>query len=662
MADRRVRVILPAVLVAEGAAMLASLVSDRVLVATSRIDESALRADVWVLLVGVVAAAVVGAAIVRTQPAHPVGWLFVAFAGVVIASGLMGAWVAWAVAEPGSLPLPGIAAAVDNSVWIAWFVLFTLVLLLTPTGRWLGPGWRRLGRTVVVVGAAAFVLSLFRTELDSPYEEIENPIGIPGAGVLTVGGSYLLMLVVAGGLVASGVSMIVRWRRAEGEERRQLLWLALVVVPLPAFVVTAFVAASLDADSVMVLATCGFVVLVPVAAGLSITRYHLYDVERVLTRTTTYVLLTIVLVGTYSGVVWAGARAAGGWSTSPEIAATVGALLAAVIAAPLRNAIQQVLDRRFNRRRYDAVRTIFRRLAAEDAAADLTTLLRRAFDDPSATVSYPGGSPEVWVSESGQVVQPRDDGVDISRHGRVVARIGFDRARVSPEVVLAGGQAAATELDNARLRAELARRLVEVESSRRRIAEAQRQERRRIERDLHDGAQQRLLALAFELQSAQLSGEAERMRSALADGAAAAQAAVRDLRALANGLHPAALVDGGLPAALDDLRGHASVPVTLDLDVRRLDPALEFTAWLVIGEAVVNAQKHAQATRIGVRAHHSNGNLLLEVDDDGRGGANDAGPGLRGLRDRVEAAGGTLALDSDPGAGTRLRAVIPCAS
>ena len=201
-----------------------------------------------------------------------------------------------------------------------------------------------------------------------------------------------------------------------------------------------------------------------------------------------------------------------------------------------------------------------------------------------------------------------------------------------------------------------------MESSRRRLAEAQRTERRRIERDLHDGAQQRLLALAMDLRSADLSGNDARMRQALSDGAAAAQSAVRELRDLANGLHPAALVDGGLPAALDDLARHAPLDLRLDVDVPRLDAEVEFTAWLVIGESVVNAQKHAYATTVTVAVRQRERQLHICVSDDGGGAANPDGPGLRGMRDRVEAAGGRLVIDSPAGSGTTIEAVLPCVS
>ena len=434
------------------------------------------------------------------------------------------------------------------------------------------------------------------------------------------------------------------------------------MVPLPLFVVAAFVASSVESSVGTVAATGGFVVLIPIAAGLSITRYHLYDVERILARTTTYVGLTVLLIATYALIVWFGARGAQRWSISPAIAATVGALAVAAIAAPAQRVIQDLIDRRFNRRRYDAVRLVGAELADERAGRDLAVLFRRAFDDPSVVVAYPGARLDTWVTDTGVAPPAMADWVDVVRHGRVVARIGYDPAHTDAEVVGAGARVAAAELDNAGLRAELARRLADVESSRRRLAEAQRTERRRIERDLHDGAQQRLLALAMELRSAQLGGNDERMRQALSDGATSAQSAVRELRDLANGLHPAALADGGLRAALDDLARHSPVDLHLDVNVPRLDSALEFTAWLVIGESVVNAQKHANATRVAIEVHRHECQLRIQVRDDGCGAANPDGPGLRGLRDRVEAAGGTLVIDSPAGGGTTIEAVLPCAS
>ena len=648
----------------EVAALVAGVVSDRLLVREGRADLASFHGETWVLILGVASAAAVGVAITRSQPDHPVGWLFLALSASILVSGPLEAWIEWgAMVRPGSLPATGQVAAVSDSTWIAWFVLVALILLLTPTGTPLSPRWGVLARIIAGAGALAFVLSMAKTEpFEAPFEDIENPWALPAIQPAAAWVEYLLVLVVAVGLVAAGVSLLLRWRRARGDDRRQLLWLALVVVPLPVFVIAAFAASAAGSESGTVLATGGFVVLVPIAAGLSITRYHLYDVERILTATVTYVLLTLVLVLTYALVVWTGARGAQEWSVSPAVAATLGAVAAAVVAEPARRWIQRGLDRRFNRRQYDARRLVRGELGRETAEVDVEDLLRRALGDDSIAVVHPGPGPHDWVSPSGTPRPVPEPFVSIARHDREVARVGFDPSRTDPQTMRAIALIAAAELDNGRLRAELARQVTEISSSRQRLSEAQRDERRRIERDLHDGAQQRLLALAFELRSAQLSGDPERMGAALAAGATSAQSAVRELRELANGLHPAALLDGGLPAALDDLARHSPVRLRLDVDVDRLEPSVEFTAWLVIGESLVNAQKHAHAHELNVGVSRQGDSLVIKVCDDGRGGANPDGPGLRGMRDRVEAAGGRLRVSSPAGAGTTIEAELPCGS
>ncbi len=494
-------------------------------------------------------------------------------------------------------------------------------------------------------------------QFEAPFDEVDNPLALPA---LQPGLDYVkssLVLVLGVGLICAAVSLVLRFRRAHGDERRRLLWLVFAVVPLPLFVVLAFVAAFTQHDDVTVVASSGFITLVPIAAGLSVLRYRLYDVERIVAATVTWVLLTTIVVGTYAFVVWMGARAVPSGPVSPALAATVGAVAAAGLAFPLRHALQDQVDRRFNRRAYDARRVVGAALASEGAGIDVEAVLRDALADPALIVAYPGAE-GAWVSSDGIPTTPAVH-VDIERHDRVVARVGFDPDRTDAATVRGAATLAAAELDNTRLRAELARQVGEIAASRERLATAQRTERRKIERDLHDGAQQRLLALALELQSAQLNGDPGRMEQALTDGAESARAAVRELRALANGLHPAALEDGGLSAAVDDMARLSPVPVRVSVEAGRLDRSLEFTAWSVIGEAVVNAQKHAGASSIRVDVSRRNGHLRLQVSDDGRGGANPDGPGLRGLRDRVETARGRLSVRSAVG-GTTIEADLPC--
>jgi signal transduction histidine kinase len=191
-------------------------------------------------------------------------------------------------------------------------------------------------------------------------------------------------------------------------------------------------------------------------------------------------------------------------------------------------------------------------------------------------------------------------------------------------------------------------------------------ERRRIERDIHDGAQQRLVALALELRSAQRrlgAGADPELDLLLASTADELQVAVEELRELARGIHPAVLTESGLVAALDSLASRLPLPVLVDAEVERLPADVEATAYFVASEALQNVVKHAQATGAAVDVTYREGMLVIEVVDDGVGGAEtNGGFGLRGLADRVEAHGGRLRVESVPGTGTKVVGEIPCAS
>jgi signal transduction histidine kinase len=604
---------------------------------------------------------VVGAVVALARRENPVGWLFLALGLVLLLEAPTDAYVQYGPGLTGDLPGTSAIIVLTDASWVVWFTLVALILLLTPTGRSLTPRWRWVARVQVVAGICAFLLAIPSGKtLDPPYQHFQNPMEVDAIQPWADWLGTICVYTIGVGLIASGISLLLRFRRATGDERRQLLWLVFAVAPLPLYVVVAFISSQNGAGLVTVIATGGFITVVPIAAGLSVLRYRLYDVERIVAATVTWVLLTTIVVATYAFVVWLGARAVASGPVSPALAATVGAVAAAGLAFPLRRALQDLVDRRFNRRAYDARRVIGAAVAAEEAGIDVEEVLRDALNDPALTVAYPGPDGG-WVRADGSAAVVAGGPVDVDRHGRVIARIGFDPDVNDAGTVRRAALLAAAELDNTRLRAELVLQVGEIAASRTRLATAQRRERRRIERDLHDGAQQSLLALAFELQSAQLNGDPERMREALAEGAGAAQAAVRELRDLANGLHPAALTDGGLAAALDDMARHSPVPLRVRTDSGRLDPGTEFTAWSVIGEAVVNAQKHAAADGIEVDVQRRNGDLRLCVHDDGHGGANPDGPGLRGLRDRVEAAHGRLTVTSDVD-GTTIEAVLPCGS
>jgi signal transduction histidine kinase len=255
----------------------------------------------------------------------------------------------------------------------------------------------------------------------------------------------------------------------------------------------------------------------------------------------------------------------------------------------------------------------------------------------------------------------------IEHEGEPLAVLVHDPSlQEEPKLVEAVAAAARMALVNARLHAEVRSQLETVKESRARIATAADAERRRIERDLHDGAQQRLVALALELRSAQrgLGAEADpELDRLLASTADELQVAVEELRSLAHGIHPGALTQAGLASALEALASRVPLPVTVDATSERFPAEVEVTAYFLASEALANVVKHAGASKVVVRAQRDNGTLVVEIADDGVGGAVASdGSGLHGLADRLEARGGRLSVESVRGSGTRVVGEIPCAS
>jgi signal transduction histidine kinase len=233
-----------------------------------------------------------------------------------------------------------------------------------------------------------------------------------------------------------------------------------------------------------------------------------------------------------------------------------------------------------------------------------------------------------------------------------------------PQLVRLTASAASLALDHSRLQAEVQAQLEQVRASRARIVEAGDAERRRLERDLHDGAQQRLVTLSLALAMARDRAAAAdpALGSLIASASKEAREAISELRELARGIHPAVLTETGLAGAVQALAERSPVPVTItEVPQQRFPAATEATAYFVVSEALANVAKHSHASAARVAIRTLNGNLLVTVSDDGSGGAApDGGSGLRGLGDRVAAAGGSLHIDSPRGAGTRLEAGIPC--
>jgi len=304
-----------------------------------------------------------------------------------------------------------------------------------------------------------------------------------------------------------------------------------------------------------------------------------------------------------------------------------------------------------------------------DPAPDLRELLAQALRDPTLSLIYWLPQYGSWADQDGNpaTLPEPNSGRRVTlvrQNGEQLAALVYDATLgEEPELVEAVSAAAGIALENGRLEAELRARLQELHGSRTRVVEAQQNERRRLERDLHDGAQQRLVALALELGLLAEQANADpatqtrlkRARGEIAES-------LSELRDLARGLHPAVVSGHGLAVALESLVAAAPLEVELKTDeLPRLPEQFEVAAYYVVSESLTNAAKHAQASRVSVEVRVADDTLIVEIVDDGIGGADsERGTGLRGLADRVEALNGRLRIWSAPGSGTRVRAEIPC--
>ena len=615
-------------------------------------------------LIPFMSAALVGSALVIRRPEHPVGWLFLLLASVIPVSGAIDGYAAYgAIAKRGSLPGADTVAVIGASTFIPMIMLPGLILLLTPAGRLDRPFARAIAWTSVCGGLAGIVAGLL-SPYHGDYESlglVHNPLELTTwtelLGVVRWAGIAAVHL----GVVAGAAAIIVRFRAAREGARSQLRWLGLAAIPCVLLLFAASVAAVLNQEVIAFVMVCLFIAILPLGIGLSIERHHLYDVDQLLSQAATWTLLTAAVISTYCAVVvFVGQSIGRAWDSAIPVAAAT--LATAISVNPLRRYIQDALDRHFNRRRFEIVAML--RDFAREPAPNMTVeeALRAATGDAGLIVAYWISEREIWANEDGSPRVPRSKGLAIKRGEETVCVIGYDPQILEAPVIAVAAAEVRGELENARLRAAIALQLVEVRESRTRIVEAQLAERHRIERDLHDGAQQQLLGLAMRLRAVELSGDSERVQATVAETIDELQAAVRDLRALANGLRPAVLVDGGLAAALDDLAARSPVPVRLDLTGERFGPQIEETAWFIACEAVANAVKHATPCSVAISTSRRDGRLRLVIEDDGCGGANPLGGGLRGIADRAEAAGGSLSVAPRARRGTVVTAELPCVS
>jgi hypothetical protein len=339
---------------------------------SSEVDR--LTAAAYPVVLAAVSAATVGAVVASRRFRHPVGWLLLATGLTMVADLGVNAYVRYGVVvRPGSLPGARYLAGVSFGIFLVWISLAGFVLLLTPTGSLPSPRWRWWAR----VAAGGPVLLMLNAAIDPQplypaYPEVGNPLAVSALRPLQVAVGIAGGVIILISLVVAAVSLVLRYRRARGTERLQLRWLAFAAGLAAGLLVVALVAGFVVGNDAVVLAALGaMVALLPLATGAAILRYRLYDIDRIISRTLAYGLLTVLLGGGYAAVVLGLGQLLGQDSSLVVAGAT---LAVAAVFQPARRRIQALVDRRFNRRRYDAARTIAAFSARLRDEVDLDTL------------------------------------------------------------------------------------------------------------------------------------------------------------------------------------------------------------------------------------------------------------------------------------------------
>ena len=466
-------------------------------------------------------------------------------------------------------------------------------------------------------------------------------------------------------MIACVCCTVIRYRSGTALVRLQLRWLTLAGAGLPLALLLGW--AGILVFGVEDLAYWGLLAVymaIPVCIGIAILRHDLYDVDRVIVATGTYaalltgILIIIAVTSAVAGIV------AGGTSTFITVAVTAATALA---LAPSRRVAQRWLRRWLYPARERALRALADLLArvqgGQAPPEDLEPVLRAAVHDPDLQFGYLLPDGDRMCDRTGEPAAPGNNATDVwLSDRRIGVLIPGDTAAPALSRDIAGGAALLMEM--VRLRLDLAAALSEVAASRERLLRASYAERRRLEQDLHDGAQQRLVSLGMALRLAQrhLDDPSADLQGVIDQAVAELGTAVAELRQIAHGLRPSSL-DDGLEAALTSLSRHSSIPVALSVDVGALPDLVSTTAYYVASEAVANAVKHSAADSVQVAVNRTDDSIVVTVTDDGQGGAQvRATSGLAGLNDRVSAVGGALHVLSPPGRGTTIEAVLPCAS
>jgi signal transduction histidine kinase len=653
--------------------------------------------------------ATLGTLVVR-RAGNVIGWLVLGVGAGLAIMASASAYAVLGIAHPGTLPGPELMALLAEWSFVPVFTAIVFMLLLFPSGTLPSPRWRSFAGLALLATALAlvgFVVHPRLIALPAPGGEsltVANPLGIESLGAVlstvligtldSLGAVDLVLLAVA------SVSLAVRYRSASRAVRKQIKWILVAAVGATVGQLVALLGIAATGTESNPVTTVAFVVIpiimlfgIPTIIAVAILKHGLYQIDVIINRAIRYGLLSAVLTAIYVLIV-VGIGTAAGYAGGPLLNAAA-ALAIAVLFQPLRRRAQVLA----NRVVYGQRATPYQVLAdfAQDMAGQLEAAA--ALDRMASVLAAATGAVrvEVWV-RVGPRLRPRvtwppgsrapaavllaEDGrlpvldatraIAVRHTDELLGAITLCKPRNEPvsaaEDILLEHLAsqAGLVLRNVRLTAELQARIDDLRASRRRLVQAQDAERQRIERNLHDGAQQQLVALTIQLtlleDAAEDPGQVRQITSELRGGL---RAALDDLRALARGIYPPLLADQGLRAALQAQAGRAPLPVEIEADrIGRYPRDAEAAVYFCILEALQNVAKYARASRAAIALSRPDGHLEFTVTDDGDGFDTTKathGTGLQGMADRLAAMGGTLRVDSTPGSGTTISGALPVA-
>jgi signal transduction histidine kinase len=641
--------------------------------------------------------AVTGTMIARRQPANQIAWLFLAMAIFLLYGLTATEYAVYALrTEPGSLPAADALLVLAEPTQLLFMVGLILVLFVFPTGRTTGRLWRLASWTTVIAVIVASALSILipHTVTDVWADRlsligltVQSPLGFEPLRGLTPVVSVTVSIVLLGGLLGVA-SLFARRRRADAATREQLRWLAYVVGAATAWiVVVAPIAVIVNSEfvfSIFWLVVTPLVALgIPITVGIAIVRHRLFDIDVVINKTFVYGTLAAFITLVYVAIVVGVGQLVG--ETGNTALSILATAIVAVTFQPVRTRVQRLANRLVYGKRatpYEVLSEFSERIGGTYAAEDLLPRMAQILAQGTGATEA-----AVWIEEEGRLRMDTTWPAEAHRHADAaevgeIESNGADLAvpvRHLGEVLGAlsirkrpGEPVSATEralVDDLAAQAGLVLRNVrlieELRASRRRIVAAQDERAKKLERDIHDGAQQQLVALAVKQRiAASLVGkDDEKLRTMLEGLQAETTDALENLRDLARGIYPPLLADKGLAEALAAQARKASIPVHVESDgIGRYPQEIESALYFCCLEALQNVAKYANATRVEVRLSESADELAFEVRDDGQGfDASSArrGSGLQGMADRLEAVGGRLEVSSSSGAGTRVIGRVP---